>query len=357
MNERRPRRGPEVLNSEARAWARDHLQTRDFGTIELLGLPANQVEFRRVNQEVPEPEGARHIRIAKFQESLEDRLNLLQPLYPDNEFSIVHDERTGYPALFKDGGRIVYGGPTINLAPSGAHFEGDKFVVPVFPTDYTFIIAAKDPDYARAFTEQGLPQPYAGVGQSTIIESKDGIAIMNRRGDETAVYPGRLYAQGGNPKPQESYQESITDEIEEEIGLKQGEHFNISDLTVLAFVKDSQYDGGKQSRPELVAYLPTRYPYGVLERIYYGHRLDKGKESDTWNIEPVSTFIPSIGEKVVLSGNEFCPPTEAQLVHLMFHKLNKVVGTQNAMQQMDSLITRVNTNRQRAEVINRTRAQ
>lgn len=346
------------VTPEIKRQLKDLLKTPDWHTVELLLQPASKVHFVEVERDLDEPAAAREIRQRDWLERLQERMSVLTQVNPERNYTIHLDDQgdnaTGRMALFEvDEGlerRRMWDGTTITLAQRGVYADGGEFFVSVYPISYTEWVTCSNPDYTRAFRDAGLPLPYAGVGASVFMETKDGFVPLTRRGIETPVYPGRLYSPGGGPRPGQTSTEALLEEIVEETGLKGGERFNPADIIMMALIADSRYEGSEHSRPELVAYLPVNATFREIEEIQHEVSIQKGqRQEDVWGIVPISTFRPNLTRTLLYSGFEMCPPTEAGIAHLLFYQmvitegLDRVSGNMTAIMQRLQTFERVTT--------------
>ena len=234
----------------------------------------------------------------------------------------------------------MWSGKTVSLA--GHQVTDGEAEIRVHPISYNEWIACYDPRYAQAFEDADLPKPYAGIGVSVLIESQDRLIPLTRRGIATPVYPGRLYSPGGGPKPGQTSVEAILEEILEETGLRNGEHFDDLDLFMMAFVADTNFAGSRHSRPELVAGLPARVGYRDIEAIQQERLRKKGtKETDVWGLEPVSSSPASLAQFIKLHGGEMCPPTEAALTWELYSIWEREVGPEKAFAEVADFVGEV----------------
>lgn len=339
------------LAPEIRDRAETLLKTRVWDTMQIMQVPASRVQFIQVERDLPEPIEARDIRIETWKQKLEERLTVLKEANPHITYQIdIDTDRDGATeqlALFEimsEGGRRprMWAGTTVNLAQKGIERINDDFAVPVYPISYTEWIATQNSDYAKAFRDKGLPLPYAGIGACVLITTADGFIPVTRRGIETPVYPGRLHVPGGGPKPGQSSSEAILEEVVEELGLQRRKHFNPRNLTVLALVTDSHFEGSEHPRPELVAHLPIRAKYREVEQIQHMASVTKDqRQEDVWGIVPISTFPPNLTRTLLYSGFEMCPPTEAGIAHLLFYQMAITEGVEKALNYMESTMQRI----------------
>jgi 8-oxo-dGTP pyrophosphatase MutT (NUDIX family) len=314
-----------------------NIKTDTWHTIEYIGMPADNVHYFSVEREIKEPESAKHIRDVAYESQLLERKGVLEKINRGSRYRIRVDEKTGKNALFEvtsDGEkRKMFDGPTITQAQKGYTFDDDLKIF-VYPIVYSEWIACKHPQYAKAFEEEGLPLPYAGIGGSVLIETRDGLILLTRRGMETPVYPARLYPPGGGPKPGENSKEAILQEIREETGLEADRHFDASGLHMMAFISDTRFEGSRHSRPELVARLPTDLSYKQMEGTQQEQIRKKGKETDVWGLEPVPMNPTSLKQMIKLHGREMCPPTEAGLTYELYELRKEEIGPEAAFAEM-----------------------
>lgn len=312
------------------------IKTDTWHTIEYVDKPISRVRLYPL-KETEEPPEAKSIRESTWKERLLERKTVLEEACPDSEYEIHYDEETGNDALFdmKDNGRKrMWAGTTITLARYGM-YDDIGLAIGTHPISYTNWIACFNPKYAEVFEKEGLPPPYAGMGVSVLMETPDGFFPLTRRGIETPVYPGMLYSPGGGPKPGESSSEAMLKEIVEETGLKSDIHFDPENIHVMAFVSDTNFAGSKHSRPELVAYLPIDPTFRQVEQIQYETAKKKGRETDVWNIVPISTYPVNLEREILFNGYQMCPPTEAGLAYAS-HLINKREG-QPAFENLNKL--------------------
>ncbi len=335
------------------------MRTPDWHTMEWLNTRASKVNFLEVPRDLEEPNQARIIREADFIQRLEERRSVLLEANPGREYEIQLDDQgdnsTGQLALFEVSSegktRRMWDGRTVTLAQRGIYEEDGKTIVPIYPISYTEWLACANPEYTRGFRDAGLALPYAGIGVSVLMVTNDGadrddrtygLIPLTRRGIETPVYPGRLYSPGGGPKPGQTSTEAILEEIVEETGLESGNHFNSDELFMLALVADTKYDDSEHSRPELVAYLPVNTTFSEVERIQYEKSVKKGeRQEDVWGVVPVSAFTPNLARTIIYSGYEMCPPTEAGLAHLMLYQEMRREGIEEALKNMETIMSRI----------------
>ncbi|MBU1201809.1 MAG: hypothetical protein KJ583_02410 [Nanoarchaeota archaeon] len=174
-----------------------NIKTDTWHTIEYLGMPASKVNFVYVEREILEPEYATKIRKTTWLSKLEERKEALEKINSKNNYEIKFDEETKEDALFevKTSKKKMWAGKTVTFV--GLNLSEQKVDIFVHPISYTEWIACYNPEYAAAFKDKNLPLPYAGVGVSVLLESRDGLIPLTRRGIETPVYPGMLYSPGG----------------------------------------------------------------------------------------------------------------------------------------------------------------
>lgn len=339
------------LSPEIRQRAEALLHTEVWDTLQIMQVPASKVQFIQVERDLPEPPEARDIRIETWKQKLEERLSVLKEANPHLTYQIDMDtDRAGateHLALFEvmsEGERRprMWAGTTINLARKGAERINDGFAIPVYPISYTEWIATQNPDYAKVFREKGLPIPYAGIGVCVLITTSDGYIPVTRRGIETPVYPGRLHVPGGGPRPGQSSSEAILEEVVEELGLVTSRHFRPDNLTVLALISDSKFEGSDHPRPELMAHLPVNATFREVEQVQYEVSLQKNqRQEDVWGIVPVSTFRPNLVRTLLYSGFEMCPPTEGGIAHLLFYQMAITEDVESALSNMESIMRRI----------------
>lgn len=343
-----------TLTPQHRASITDILKTPSWDTLESLLLPASRVYFEQVQRDLEEPKKAFDIRTGTFIRKLRERQAELMRVNPNTLYRIGPDVdregATGYPALFEvlqtgEDKIRMWDGTTVTLAQSGPRWTEDKFSIPVYPIKYSEWVACQNFRYANAFRDQGIQLPYAGIGISVLMETTDGLIPLTRRGIETPVYPAMLYSPGGGPKPGQDSTEALLEEILEETGLRSGDHFDPKKLTMLALVSDTRFHNSDHQRPELVAHLPVKVSFRELERIQFDRARTKGlSETDVWRIDPLSANPDTLPDGILFHGNQFCPPTEAGLAHLVLFQLLQQTGdidhsigtTANMMRKMES---------------------
>jgi 8-oxo-dGTP pyrophosphatase MutT (NUDIX family) len=320
------------------------IRTGTWHTIEYIGLPAEKVNFVYIEREIPEPEFAQHVREVVYESLLLERKGVLEKIKPEATFNIKVDEKTGKNALFEispEGDkRKMFDGPTTTQAQKGYVFN-DELRIFVHQIAYSECIACKHPQYSKAFEDTGLPLPYAGIGDSVLLETKDGHIILTRRGMETPVYPGRLYTPGGGPKPGEDTIKAMHQEIKEETGLESGKHFDSNNLVMIAFISDTYFEGSRHSRPEVVARLPVDLSYRQIEKIQQKQINKKKKETDVWGLEPVSMNPISLKQTIKLHGREMCPPTEAALTFELYELRKDEIGPEAAFQELSDFTQKI----------------
>ena len=317
------------------------IKTSTWHTIDYLGLPASQVIFSTVEREIQEPQNAADIRKSVWNNKLQERMNVLKRANLGKEYFIDFDPETKENALYeKNEGkykRKMWAGTTVSL--SSYEVLENIAEIRVHPISYTEWIACYDPQFASAYEEEKLPLPYAGIGVSVLLESTDGLIPLTRRGIETPVYPGMLYSPGGGPQPGENSTEAILREVVEEVGLKSEEHFDTSNLFVMALVSDTKFAGTKHSRPEIVARLPTNVSYRQMEEIQQKKIKEKGlKETDVWGLEPVSMNSSTLSQTIKFHGYEMCPPTEAALTYELYELLRGEIGRYASIEELKQFI-------------------
>lgn len=321
------------------------LNTDVWSTLRYLDIPAQNVEFHEVDSPVVEPEKARIIREVIWESELVDTKNTLQKVNPNSKYVIEQDEETEMPSLFeeKDGEkkRKMWAGQTLSVDTKNCKFDGDKFRVPVFPISYTVMVAAKNRLYGDSFENEGLPLPKGGVGVSVFIVTVDNFVVLTRRGIETPAYPGRLYAPGGGPLPNEQLDTALINEIKEETGLEENVHYYKGNIGAMALVDDNSYLGSKHSRPEIVARLPVAITFDDLVRIQHELTLKNGKEHDVWAVTGFSSFPPNLIQQLTFSGGEMCPPAEAGIAHFLLNSIARQEGMERALTKMDETIRRI----------------
>lgn len=343
--------GQQYLEQEVRNKSTEVLNTEVWGTMETLHMPISQVEFEYVERDLIEPPEAKALRARLLIDAYNERIEALKKQNPSAEYEVrVDDERegaTGRPALFQKGNErpIGWDGNTITLAQKGARHENGKLIVPVYQIDYSEWTACNNEEYLKIFKDKGLPLPYAGIGVSILMETSDGLYPITQRGQETPVYPGRTYTFGGGPRSGQTFEEAIIEEISEESGLVEGQHFDRTKITALAMVSDSKYadDPDKKrslyaSRPELVLTVQAKTSFREIEKVRHDKVNRGGKEADVWGMIGISTYEPSLAQYIISRGQEMCPPLEAGLAHALNYKVMNSQGPERALQVSTLLV-------------------
>ena len=72
-------------------------------------------------------------------------------------------------------------------------------------------------------------------------------------------------------------------------------------------------------------------------------QLEKQKQrpADVWSLEPILADPYSLAGKVVFDGNQMCPPAEAALAHLMYLKVLRQSGAQQAFEAAQHLVSKI----------------
>jgi len=316
------------------------IRTRTWHTNDYIGMPSSKVRFAYVEREAPEPEEAFHVRKSVWKEKLEEKRQDLERANPKNRYLIRLDDETGQESLFEQGEhekRKMWAGRTVTMADYSVTDE--KADIMVYPISYTEWIACHEPEYSEAFEKKGIRIPYAGIGASVLIETRDGLIPLTRRGIETPVYPSMLYSPGGGPKPGEGSTEALLQEILEETGMEANKHFDPSQLHMMALVSDTQFAGSRHSRPELVARLPTDLSYRNIEDIQHAMvRKKNRKETDFLGLEPVSMNLSTLKQIIKLHGREMCPPTEAALTYEIYELRKNEIGHEKAFEELRDFV-------------------
>lgn len=328
MSEFPPRPAPNALLPFERTAAERVIKSNEWRTERIIHRPASEVAFTHAERDLNEPDEARTIRMTTWMGKLEERAEILRSLHQDIAYLIAEDAEgenaTNLPALFEvengEKRRLMYAGTTITRAQAEIIEKDNTLSIPVYPMNYSEWIAAYNPEYAEAFKRAESQLPYAGIGVSVLMETRDGRIPLTIRGEKTPVYPGRLYSPGGGPTPDQTPTESLIEEIGEEIGLRPKEHFDLEKMIMLALVSDTNFAGSGHSRPELVAYLPLNVSFAEVEQI----RGEKAqKQPDVWGITSMAGSLDGLILGLSANTQPLCPPTEAGLVNLIYYKARK----------------------------------
>src|SRR3989344_260679 len=183
MAELQPKSSEVKISPEKLQQLGDEMCTVNWNTREVLWGTTNNVEFIQVERDLPEPSNAAEVRRQTWNATLQKRLLELSKHYPDAEYLIILDDQgdaaTGENALFErlSGGELkrkMWAGTTLTLAQQPTQRQGSNLQIPVYPINYSEWVACLNPRFARAYYEQRLPAPYAGIGVSVLMETQDG---------------------------------------------------------------------------------------------------------------------------------------------------------------------------------------
>lgn len=190
-----------------------------------------------------------------------------RPIIPEIEALID----ATWAAEIKRPGIHLFDGPMCRF--EGATVSSDSIQLSLSPTTYRPFLGTNlhHPELAKKYGPNALVNP---VGLSGLLLSSDGFAMMGRRNEKVAYFPGRVHPFAGCLEPNEPLDvfDDIRREFREELSL---ENADIESIVCLGIARDCSL-----GQPELIFLARSKRSRQQIES-----RLDPGEHSGVWAIE------------------------------------------------------------------------
>lgn len=293
------------------------METRTWETLELFDGPVRSSGIHLVGSPLEVPGGVEDVVRKKWDSQLRTKQEELARLGMHTE--IMPYGSTGLNALFENNTQKMWPGPAVTLMETTHDMSDVKLFVG--QTSFPFIAVLKDPVISALYESQGIKKPRPALAICTFVKTGDGYLTMTVRGPKASMYPGRLYAPGGNPEyPHTNIIKHQQDEIADEIRIWPGE-YDPDKMVFAGLVADNEQLPGK---PDLVGWVPVDIESGDIQARAYGRPLSK-RPNDVIGVAFAPAQEGHLFDYLTKETHplQYCPPAHGGLVLYGRHSFGK----------------------------------
>jgi hypothetical protein len=265
---------------------------------------SDEINFREAPLEVPP--GVEELVRRSWLEQLRRKQRGLRDI--DHPTSIRRVEGA-LPSLYEGPKRIMWPGPVVSL--KAVRVNGKYVDLFVGKTTYPFIRALGEQPVTELYEGHQMKKPLPALGIGTYAITVDDRMVFTLRGNHTAMYPGRIYGQGGNPEhPYTDLVEHQLNEMEDEILVRRSET-DLKTLRLMGIVRDEETFKGK---PCLMGWVKVKVTAEELKKRMRKRPL-RDRPSDAIDIVCIPATPSELSEYISTTpSQEWCPTGQGGVV-------------------------------------------